>query len=129
MTVDNLIIILTPILPTLFLILGGQLILNRYEQRRKSKEQEIELIRSVREKRYEAVESLYHLFSVFMTLYREANSPDTDLSNPEIKKDLLKRAIQAESELDALILRIGCEFTHRSETSLEDLRSEEHTSE
>ncbi len=119
--IATIITLLTPIIPILFLILGGQFLLNQYEARKKNKEQQIELLRAIREKQYAAVEALYHLFSLFMALYREINSPTTDLSDAEIRKGLLKRAIEAEAEVDALILRIGCEFAHASTTELEDL--------
>ncbi len=107
MTRDNIIAILTAIIPTLILIIGGQLILVRY---RKRQEQEVELLRSVREQRYKAVESLYDLFAQFMALYREIDN--SDLKNEKIRNDLLKRAIEAESQVDALIVRIACEFVH-----------------
>ena len=125
MTTDNIITIfiaiLVPILPTLFLILGGQYLLDRYAEKRNEKEQQMALLRTVREKQYEAVEALYHVFSLFMSLYREINSSNTDLGNGDMRKNLLKRVIEAEAEVDALILRIGCEFAHASETELEDL--------
>lgn len=121
MTLDSIVILLTPLLPTLCLLLGGQRILNQYEHKRKKKEQEIELLRTVREKRYQAVESLYHLFAVFMALYREIDRPETDLSDEGVRNALLKRATEAEAEVDALILRIGCEFVHKPEAGLEAL--------
>lgn len=112
---DTFINILIPILPTLLLIGGGQIILNRYEERRKSKEQQIELLRFLREQRYQAVEKLYNLFGQLIALYREIDDPDTDLKNQEIRLKLLKRAVDAESEVDALICQIVCEFAKYSE--------------
>jgi hypothetical protein len=113
--------LLAPIVPIVFLILGGQYLLDRYDEKKKNKEQQLELLRAVREKQYEAVENLYHLFSLFMALYREINSLTTNLSDEEAQKGLLMRAISAESEVDALILRIGCEFAIAPTTELEKL--------
>ena len=122
MTNDQIVSIITSILPTIILVIGGQFLLNRYEISRKSKEQEIELIRTVREKQYAAVESLYASFAKFMALYRIINDHNTDLENPKTRDDLLQKAIQAESEIDALILRIGCEFAQQdTEQILETL--------
>jgi hypothetical protein len=122
MTTDQIVSIVTSILPTIILVVGGQFLLNRYEIIRKSKEQEIELVRSVREKQYAAVESLYGSFAKFMALYRLINDKNTNLENQKIRDELLQKAIQAESEIDALILRIGCEFAqHDTEQVLESL--------
>jgi len=121
MTIDNITQILTPLLPALLVIFGGQWILNRYEIRRKAKEQEVGLVSSIREQQYEAVESLYRLFAKFMELYRAVNSPDTDLSAPDTQRNLLTQAIKAESKLDALILRVGCEFVQGPMAELEPL--------
>lgn len=99
MTNDQIVSIITSILPTIVLVIGGQFLLNRYEISRKSKEQEIELIRTVREKQYAAVESLYSSFAKFMALYRFINDRNTDLGNPKIRDELLQKAIQAESEM------------------------------
>lgn len=104
--------IVKSLIPILFLIFGGQWLLNKYEIIKKAKEQEFELVRSIREQQYEAVKTLYRLFSEFMALYREINSPTTNLQNPDTKQHLFLRATKAESEIDALILRIGCEFTN-----------------
>lgn len=121
MTSDQIITLITSILPTMILLFGGQVLLNFYALSQKTKEQEIELIRSVREKQYEAVEALYHSFSVLMAVYRKANSPSTDLDDIEQRRKLLEEAIQVESEIDGLILRIGCEFTQQSTAELERL--------
>jgi hypothetical protein len=121
MTIDNIIQILTPLLPALLIVFGGQWILNRYETRRKAKEKEAELISSIREQQYEAVESLYRLFAKFMELYRIVNNPNTDLSAPDTQRSLLAQAIEAEAGIDALILRIGCEFVQGPRAELEPL--------
>ena len=122
MTTDQIISIVTSVLPTIILVIGGQFLLNRYEISRKSKEQEIELIRSVREKQYAAVESLYASFAKFMALYRLINDKNTNLENQKTRDGLLQEAIQAEAEIDALILRIGCEFAQQdTEQLLESL--------
>jgi hypothetical protein len=105
LSLSNLIPILAALLPAIITVIGGQAILIRY---RKSKEQEVELIRAVREKQYEAVQSLYTLFGQYMALYREINR--SDVKNPQVQEDIMKRVIQAESEMDALLLKIACEF-------------------
>lgn len=33
------------------------------------------------------------------------------MKNPQVQEDLMKRVIQAESEVNALLLKIACEFT------------------
>lgn len=107
--------LISAILPTMLLIFGGQFLINRFEVARKGKEQEIELIRSVREKQYEAVEQLYALFGRYMVLYRISEDlKSADVTNDKNREILLEKVIQAESDLDALILRIGCEFTDSS---------------
>ncbi|MBU7046905.1 MAG: hypothetical protein HXS54_10780 [Theionarchaea archaeon] len=118
MTTDDIIQIVTTVGPTLLLIFGGQWILNRYETMRKAKEQEIQLVRSIREQQYEAVESLYHLFARFMALYRKSKYY---ISDYDTQRNLLTQAIEAESEIDALILRIGSEFVQRPGDELESL--------
>ena len=121
MGIDNIIHIATPIITTLLVIFGGQWLLNRYETMRKAKEQEIELVRAVRQQQYRAVESVYHLFGEFMALYRTVNSKNTNLGDPDTKRNLLTQAIEAESEIDALILRVGCEFVEGPSMELEPL--------
>ncbi len=59
LSMSNLITVIAALLPAIITVIGGQAIFIRY---RKSKEQEIELIRAVHEKQYEAVQSLYTLF-------------------------------------------------------------------
>jgi hypothetical protein len=121
MTLDNLLSILTAVLPTVILLFGGQRLLNRFEISRKTKEQEIELLRTVREKQYEAVQALYSSFAKLMALYRSINNSITNLDDPETRAHLLQQAINAESDIDALILRIGCEFASGSQDELEHL--------
>jgi hypothetical protein len=103
--IPDFVTILAALLPAIITVIGGQVILITY---RKSKEQEIELIRAVRERQYEAVQSLYALFGQYMALYREINR--SDLTNPSIREEIMKRVIQSESEVDALLLKIACEF-------------------
>ena len=110
MTSNNIVALLAAVLPTIILVFGGQHLLNRYEVARKSKEQEIELIRAVREKQYEAVEALYASFATFMALYRTVNSPYTDLKDISVRQSFFEQAVEAEAKIDELILRIGCEF-------------------
>lgn len=118
MDIKDIVQIITPLLPTLVLIFGGQWILNRYEAARKAKEQEVELVRFVREQQYAAAERLYELFAEFMALYRENNSRSTDLTDETIRRELLRKAIEAEAEVDSLILRIGCEFEQDARTAV-----------
>ena len=105
----------------MLIIIGGQWILNRYETRRKVKEQEVKLVSSIRAQQYRAVESLYRLFAKFMELYRALDSPNTDLSAPDTQRNLLTQAIEAEAEIDALILRVGCEFVQGPKAELEPI--------
>ena len=103
--ISDLVTIIAALLPAIITLIGGQVFLISY---RKSKEQEIELIRAVRERQYEAVQSLYALFGRYMALYRDINR--SDLTNPSIREEIMKRVIQSESEVDALLLKIACEF-------------------
>ena len=107
--------------PTLILLAGGQLLLNRYEVAKKKREQEIELARFIRERQYEAVQEMYSLFGRLMTLYRLINSPDTNLEDVKIRRELFEQCAKAESTVDATILRIGCEFTSGNINDLEPL--------
>ena len=54
-------------LPVVVLLVGGRWLLDRYEISRKRREQEIELVRFVRERQYQALESIYSLFGRFMS--------------------------------------------------------------
>lgn len=121
MSYDQITQLLASVLPTVILIFGGQFIFNRYAILQKSKEQELELIRYIREKQYTAIESLYDLFAEFMSLYRLINDINTNLQKRETHEKLLNRIIEAESKIDALILRIGCEFFRGTENELESL--------
>lgn len=107
--------------PVVFLVAGGKYLLNRYEISKKRREQEVELAAFIRERQYEALQELYSLFAKFMQLYRHINSPSTKLSLPETKSELFKEAVEAESLIDAAILRIGSEFTHDNQKELESL--------
>lgn len=120
-TIEIVTKLLAPVLPVLMLLLGGQIVMNRYQLRHKQREQEIELIKTVRQKQYDAVERLYSSFAKFMSLYRLVNDDSTDLKNTEIRQALLAKAIEAEAEIDALILRIGCEFESEPVVELESL--------
>jgi hypothetical protein len=119
--VELLIELLKPAIPVAILLLGGRWLLNVYDLRKTKREQEIALVRFIRQKQYEAVEELYGLFGRFMELYRLVNSPDTELDNDETRLSLCKTASEAESAIDAAILRIGCEFTHDNPELLEPL--------
>lgn len=113
---NDLVTILAALLPAIVAVVGGQAILIGY---RKSREQEVELIRAVRERQYEAIQSLYTLFGQYMALYRDINRSDlTDLVGRE---ELMKRAIQSEAEVEALLLKIACEFADESGERLEYL--------
>jgi hypothetical protein len=118
LSTSDIVAIIAALLPAIFTVIGGQAILIRY---RKSKEQEIELIRAVRERQYEAVQTLYTLFGQYMALYREINR--SNISDPQVREDIMKRVIQSESEVDALLLKIACEF---ADESAESTRKLEH---
>jgi len=105
------------LVPPLFLIIGGQFLLDRYAIRRKKKEAEIELIKKTREEKYLIIHELYALFAEFMRLYRKINSPYTSLQNQESQASLFEEIIKAESHVDAIILKIGCEFTDETDDS------------
>lgn len=148
MTTAQIIVeLLKSILPTIFLVGGGAWILNLYavnkfrkekeieliqstkekdiELTKFLKEKEIDLIRSVREKQYQTLDSLYILFANFMKLYR-ISSPATrmvDLKDDKTRTELLTKAIDAEAEVDALIIRIGCEFGSLPEIDEEYLKT------
>lgn len=113
--------IITAAVPVLILLFGGRRILNIYDVRKTKREQEIELSRFIREQQYSAIQELYGLFGRFMLLYRLVNSPDTDLNDDETRRTLYKASSEAESGVEAVILRIGCEFTHDNRERLEPL--------
>jgi hypothetical protein len=106
------------IVPVAIAAVGGQWIINRYEFSKKKRESRLELAQFVRQRQYESLEQIYDLFGRFMSLYRLINSQYTDLSNTKIRQELLKRCIEAEAGVDALILRIASEFTYEYQSSL-----------
>jgi len=104
--------------PVAIAALGGQWLLNRYELDRKRRESRLEFARFVRERQYESLVQLYDLFSRFMSLYRLINSEDIDLDNAEVRQDLLRKCVEAEAGIDAVILRVASEFTNEYQASL-----------
>ncbi len=102
---------LIPIIPTVILVFGGQWLLDKYAIKRKKRETEIDLINSIRQQQYATLSQLYTLFARFMELYRLVNSDLTDLTDLKVRKALFTMVTKAESQVDALILKIGCEFT------------------
>lgn len=116
-----LIELLKAVLPTLLLLVGGQWLLGRYDLVKKRAEQEIELARTIRTKQYELSFEIFQRFAELMALFREIN---TSVNYPNDKVELnnfLKRAIASEAQVDALILRISCEYGAESEEELEAL--------
>ncbi|MCA9918016.1 MAG: hypothetical protein KC445_08695 [Anaerolineales bacterium] len=66
------------------------------------------------------IQKLYELFAKFMGLYRKINS--LGLNNDDlIKEKLLDEAIEAESQIEAIILEICCEYAHLSANNLESM--------
>ena len=108
-----------PLLPTIALLLGGKWILGWYDLRLKVREEELQLARAIREQQYGAVSHLYAAFSDFMRLYREINGSSTYPENEDERIGFLRRAVEAESSVDALILRISCEFAGDESETLE----------
>lgn len=108
--VEMLITLMTPILPTLLVLIGGQRILDHYAYIRKQREQEVELIAAIREQQYKTLAELYEIFAKFMTFYRVINAEFTDLQDKDIQIGLFKDIAYTEAKLDAIILKIGCEF-------------------
>lgn len=116
MEILNIIIkLIVPTIPVLVLLIGGQKVLDNFAYRKKEKETEIELIATIRNKQYETLTDLYSLFAKFMELYRRINSPLTDLKKTDVREQLFLEAIIAESKIDAIILKIGGEFTEESD--------------
>ena len=111
--------LLKPLLPTFVLLCGGKWILNKYDERRKRREEELQLARSIREQQYGAVSTLYESFAVFMQLYREVNASRTYPKDEVEWLEFLRRAAEAESRVDGLILRISCEFAGEESKTLE----------
>lgn len=118
---ELLIKLLSPLIPTIFLLVGGQWLLNQYSIARRKKEQELELVKAIREQEYKAIEELYRLFGAFMELYRIVNADFTNLQEEETRITLFKQAAHLESQVDSLILKIGCEFANDSQNSPQNL--------
>jgi len=108
--IEIIIKLLTPLLPIILLLIGGQKLLNNYSIQKKKRESEIELISAIRKEQYETLDELYRLFAKFMKLYRQINSPLRELENLESRKEIFNEIVEAESSIDAIILKIGCEF-------------------
>jgi hypothetical protein len=106
------------VVPVVIAAVGGQWIVNQYQLAQKKRESRLELARFVRERQYESLEQLYSLFGQFMSLYRIINSEDTDLTDIDIRQNLLRRCAEAEAGVDAVILRVASEFTHEYQASL-----------
>ena len=102
-------------------VVGGQLLISLYSIQRKKREQRIELARFIKERQYEALQEMYAVFAAFMQLFREINAPHTDLTHTETRKALFDRIVRAEAEVDAIILRIACEFSDGSFPKLADM--------
>jgi hypothetical protein len=111
--------ILKAILPIVILLFGGQYLLDKYAIRRKKKEAEIELLKKTREEKYAIVHQLYNLFGEFMRLYRKINSPLTNLESIKVKTEIFDEVIKSESQIDAIILKIGCEFIDENDNEEE----------
>jgi hypothetical protein len=79
------------------------------------------LARAIREQQYQAVSSLYNNFGLLMGLYREINNSPTYPNDKTEWLSLLKRANEIEAMMDALLLRISCEFVTGSEDGLESM--------
>lgn len=116
-----LIDLLTPIIPTVLLLLGGKWLLIKYDLLKKRREQEIELGRSIREKQYDSVDRLYACFADLMELYRTVDSSASYPSDEGEINGLLMKAIKVESCIDSLIIKIACEFVIEESPVLESL--------
>lgn len=116
--------IFAPLLPMLVLILGGQLVLNLYARGKSRSEKELELMRTVRENQYSVIQELYSIFARFMQLYRltARKTGMTNLGETDARNEVLAQAIEAESKVDALIIRIGVEFGTNGENKDEARR-------
>ena len=107
----NLIIeLISPLLPVLFLLIGGQHILNLYALRQKEREASIALVMRIRNEQYKTLEEVYGVFGKFMQLFRILNSPDKEKRN-----GLFIEITQAEAQIDSLILKIGSEFVNETD--------------
>ena len=121
MTPDLWVQLIQTVLPTIILVFGGQWLLSRYELAKTAREQEIELARSIRQQQYQAVSDLFILFGKLMELYRDVNGSQFYPEDDEEHQLFLKRANKIESRVDALILRISCEFAVDQVNDLEEL--------
>jgi hypothetical protein len=119
------------VVPTAVLAFGGRWLLDKYDARKKEREhelhvvqkrreQEIELVRFVRQRQYDALQELYKLFAQYMECFRLVNSGLIDLADPMRRLRLLKRIAAAEGRVDAVILRIASEFAHEDIPTLGD---------
>lgn len=92
------------------------MVFRQLRNKKKKQETEIDLINTIRKQQYETLSKFYSLFATFMALYRLINSDFTNLSDNTAKKEIFLSIIKAESEIDALILKIGCEFSDGNDT-------------
>lgn len=104
------------LIPVALMIFGGQYLLDKYAINKKRKETEIELLKRTREEKYTILHQFYNLFGEFMRLYRIINSNFYDLNDIETQKKLFDEVILAETKVDALILKIGCEFIDENDS-------------
>lgn len=112
---DIQVALIETILPLIILLLGGQYFLDKYAINKKTKEAEIELIKKTREEKYAIIHQLYDLFGAFMKLYRKIDSPFHDITDLKIRTNLFNEIIESESKVDAIILKIGCEFVEATD--------------
>lgn len=118
-TSELIVKLLTPILPILMLLIGGQKLLNLYLIRQKKRESEIELVKSIKNQQYNSIKKLYNLFAKFMELYRIINSPMMDFKNEEQKYKIFREIVESEASIDSLILEVGSEFITKSDNQEE----------
>lgn len=113
MTKTEIIVLIAAILPTIFLILGGQYIFNLYSVKLKEKEAEIDLSKTIKLEQYKTLNELYKIFGKFMELYRKINYVKFE-SDAE-KYILFNEIVLAESQIDSLILKIANEFVYSTD--------------
>ncbi|MEL6675823.1 MAG: hypothetical protein AAFR61_26685 [Bacteroidota bacterium] len=121
-TTEIIIKLVTPLIPIVILLIGGQRLLNNYSIAKKRRESEIELISAIRNEQYATLDELYKLFAKFMELYRKINSPVSEFESPESRKEIFSEIVKAESAIDAIVLKIGCEFAKEGDNQ-EELES------
>lgn len=107
------------ITPIIVLVFGGQYLMDKYAIVRKRRETEVDLIKSIREKQYTTLLEFYQIFAKYMNFYRIINSPLTDLKNVTIKTDIFHKICETEAEVDAMVLKIGCEFADETDNNSE----------